>query len=191
MDAQAPSSEESWETFGKALQSQRKLAAWSQKKLMQKLGANRIEVHSQGTISKWESGKQRPSPETVEVLEDIFDLPRGQLLHMLRYPTEGLSATEQKSTNWIEEYEAKHGKLPVLPKPLQGLGGSSDQPISKDTKTYCANIGEWNEIKSIPGLEKKWREYLEWKGEDPDEYEYEVRRRGPPGGPGPIRLTYK
>ena len=96
-----------------------------------------------------------------------------------------------KSPNWIEEYEARYGRLPVLPKPLQRLGGSGDKPVSKDSVTYYANIGQWNAIKGVPGLEKKWREYLEWKGEDPDEYEYEVRKGGPSGGPGPIRLTYR
>lgn len=96
-----------------------------------------------------------------------------------------------EAINWIEAYQAKYGKLPVLPKPLQGLAGDSDQPVSKDTVTYYANIGQWNAIKGVPRLEKKWREFLEWKGEDPDEYEYEVRRRGPPRGPGPIQLTYK
>lgn len=114
------------------------------------------------------------------MLEDIFNLSRGTLLHLVRYSVEDSGATEEKDTNWIEEYEAKYGKLPVLPKPQQRLGGSVEKPVSKDSMAYYASIGQWNEIKSIPGLEKKWRDYLEWKGEDPDECEYKVRSLGPP-----------
>lgn len=79
--------------------------------------------------------------------------------------------------NWIEEYEAKYGKLPSLPEPLGRLvkNHTLGQPVSKDMVILTANIRQWNAIKSVPALEKKWREFLEWLGQDPDAYEYKVR----------------
>ena len=144
------------------------------------------------TVSNTLTELDRLSPEVIGRLS-----PEVQAYAVSRRPE--LKAELERSkqervrqqANWIEEYEARYGRLPVLPKPLQRLGGSGDKPVSKDSVTYYANIGQWNAIKAVPGLEKKWREYLEWKGEDPDEYEYEVRKGGPPGGPGSIQLKYR
>ena len=122
MDAQAPGSEGRWEDFGKALQKQRQRAAWSQPQLMDMLARNCIRVASQGTVSKWESGKQRPSQETVEVLEDIFKLPRGTLLHLLRYTVEEGSTTKEQDP-LVVEAKKKHveGLLALVSRWEDGL----------------------------------------------------------------------
>ena len=53
-----------------------------------------------------------------------------------------------------------------------------------------ANIGTWNAIKAVPGLMQKWREFLDWQGIDPDEYEYKVLELAPPKGHyKPIRFN--
>jgi hypothetical protein len=94
------------------------------------------------------------------------------------------------SSNWVVKYEAEQGRLPVLPQPLQALVGHSNQPVRKDMVVGIASMQLWRGIKDVPGLERKWREFLEWKGEDPDEYEYKVNSLRPPKG-NPHPLTWK
>ena len=142
--------------------------------------------------------KDRPDRETISnTLTELDSLspevigrlsPEVQAYAVSRRPelkAELERSKEQRAarrTNWIEEYEAKHGRLPPLPEPLGRLVMNyvQGQPVRKDTVVGFANMGQWNAIKGVPGLEKKWREFLEWKGEDPDEYEYKVTSLGPP-----------
>jgi transcriptional regulator with XRE-family HTH domain len=190
MDAQAPSSEERWDDFGNALRKHRKARALSQPNLMDELARHCIEVASQGTISKWESGKQRPNPETAEVLEDIFNLPRGTLLHLLRYPVEEGSATQEKSTNWIEDHVNEHGSLPELLEQLRPLvsGYSAGEPISKRMKPVPLSMQHWNRLP--PSVQDQLHVLLRWLGIDPRDYHKEMLSLAAPNG-GRTHLTFR
>jgi len=68
--------------FGELLKKIRLEHAMTQSQLVMELRevGNQIGEKSKGTISKWESGKPTPDPETVKDLEEIFSLPKGTLL---------------------------------------------------------------------------------------------------------------
>lgn len=91
------SDKKQWATFGRALKQHRQGVPLTQKQLLDELGQRGIDVTSEATVSKWESGKWRPRAETVEVLEEIFGVNSGDWLRFLRYPVEGTASTPPRA----------------------------------------------------------------------------------------------
>lgn len=107
-----------------------------------------------------------------------------------RYLQKNLRGQAEESANWIEAYIAENNKLPPLPVPLHPFvtDYTDGQPISKEMKIRIASMQAWANL--APSDVKMWRQFLEWLGQDPNDYESEVRRLAPPKG-NPHSLVYK
>lgn len=91
--------------------------------------------------------------------------------------------------NWIEEYKAKHGELPLLPSYLRPVAEFPpvDKPISKDMEIKVASGQYWNSLS--PSQQDRLLELVEWSGQDPRDYIAQMRKMLPktPKGAGNIR----
>lgn len=85
--------------------------------------------------------------------------------------------------NWIDAHKAKTGKLPPLPDRLASLfrNYSTGQPVSNTMKPITPSGQTWNELP--PSQRKKWRQVIEWLGEDPEDYLEHMRQMLPRKAP--------
>lgn len=101
--------------FGRLLKLHRKEQGLSQKGLREKLRKQSYDVESNGTISKWEHGKNKPRQAIVECLEDIFYLKRGTLLvpagYLIEAPTVVSNSIIQRSTIATKRLEEHFDRL--------------------------------------------------------------------------------
>ena len=100
--------------FSRLLKHYREEHELSQKDLRKEL-EDEYDIKSNGTISKWEHGKSKPSLGVVDCLERIFSLPRGTLLRPAGYLVEALatvsSDTTQRSTIITKRLEEHFDRL--------------------------------------------------------------------------------
>ncbi len=101
--------------FGRLLKHSREGHILTQKQLREALNKQGYDVYSNGTISKWENGKNKPKPEIIECLEDIFSLSRGMLLRPAGYYVEAPATvsndTSQRSTIITKRLEEHFDRL--------------------------------------------------------------------------------
>lgn len=78
--------------------------------------------------------------------------------------------------DWILDYKITYGKLSVLPSyllptvPQYSVG----TPISKDFKIIPMSGQFWHDL--LPSQRKKLLTFVEWLGENPDEYVQQLRK---------------
>jgi len=72
--------------FGELLRKSRNERRLSQEQLVQEIHKQGYEKYRAADVSKWEHGLRKPPEDVVEILEeDIFHLPKGQLLEAAGY----------------------------------------------------------------------------------------------------------
>jgi hypothetical protein len=93
--------------------------------------------------------------------------------------------------DWIEDHEEKYGHPPIVPERLRFLfpGYIAGEPMSKDMKPGIPSMQAWNRL--LPSEQDMVYDILRWLGIDPRDFDKKMRSLAAPGGPGPIKLTYK
>lgn len=95
------------------------------------------------------------------------------------------TAQQQAPSNWISEYERQHVDLPPIPEFLACLvlNYKAGDKVSKEMKLIPPGMQFLRGL--LPSQENKLLQLVEWLGQDPEDYDYEViiRRMGPPRQP--------
>lgn len=100
----------------------------------------------------------------------------------------GLSA---KTPTSIEDLEEKYGGPFIVPERLRFLfpGYISGQRVSTDMKPLTPSMQSWNRL--LPSEQEMVHDILRCLGIDPRDFDKKMRSLAPPGGTGPMKLTYK
>ena len=84
--------------------------------------------------------------------------------------------------NWIEEYRAEHKELPTIPSYLKETCNFQSLAELPNGRKFITPSGQlfnsWT-----PRQREKWRQLIEWAGEDPDGYEAHMRQMLPRNAP--------
>lgn len=108
-----------------------------------------------------------------------------------RLSEEQLSRPSHKP-NCIEDLEMKYGHPFVVPEKLRFLvpGYTLGEPIPKDTKPGIPSMQHWRRL-SPSEQEMAYDIVRCLLGVDPRDFDWNMQRLAAPGGPGPMRLTWK
>lgn len=88
---------------------------------------------------------------------------------------------DNTSTNWIDIYEARHGKLPAVPDHLLTLVDNyrHGEPISKEIKVKTS-LQYWHGL--LEDSREQFLQIIDWLGKDRQAYLQHMRDTAPPGG---------
>jgi len=177
------------EKFGKLLKFYREFWSLTQEELVKRIRetGNFGERYSKSSISKWESGKVIPKYETIEVLEDIFDLKEQELLKAAGYV---LPEIDKKSGELFDDIVKLAGELRSLiyvPTVIPVSDSLSKKILpngdtKKEYQTVCSYFEEYlashpftqapyNRFISLPTSEKFRLDLEKWKQKTNHYYE--------------------
>jgi len=91
--------------------------------------------------------------------------------------------------NWIDDYHTRWGKLPQVPDYLEDvvMGYYPGMLVSKEVQLLTPSVQFWARL--LPSQRDQLLELVKWLGQDPRDYEEEIRRRAPPRGGPNVRWT--
>ena len=83
--------------------------------------------------------------------------------------------------NWIDDYHTRWGKFPQVPDYLEDVvkGYYPGMLVSKEVQLLRPSVQFWARL--LPSQRDQLLDLVKWLGQDPRDYEEEIRRTAPPG----------
>jgi hypothetical protein len=104
------------------------------------------------------------------------------IAQFLAYKKLWVKYDELKSSNWINAYEKRYGKLPPVPSFMSGVVSNyfPGMVVSKNVQLITPSAQFWQRLK--PSQRDQLLELVEWLGQDPRDYLAEIENMSPPRG---------
>jgi len=155
--------------FGRIIKQYRESYGWTLEQLVTQIKKQPgyEDRYSKATVSKWESSNIRPPAEVVEILADIFSIPRGRLLEAAGYPySEDYEKAPQIDTSLlsdIKELAAVIKSLVIVPEIIPVPEAIAHKIIPSEplqaTQTAAENFEEY--FNSFPEKQALLNHFIE------------------------------